>query len=130
MDRTESDRRNMDFPMMDYLDFRAGFASIIDPRFYTIEWLDQQVWAGFARCWACDDAAIIAEVKTYPTGATEVHGIAATGNLESIVNTLIPLAEEWGRSMGCITASISSRPGWVKALPDYHLYQTTIRKEL
>lgn len=115
-----------------YLHFRDGFASILDPRFYTIEWLDGQIWAGLARVWATSDACILVEVKTYPTGATEIHGLAAVGNMDSIIKQLIPQAEAWGRSIGCVSASIASRSGWVRALKSsgYELHQCEIRKDL
>ena len=115
-----------------YVLWRDGFASILDPRFYTIDWLDGQVWAGFTKVFAADDACIVTEVKIYPTGAREVHGIAAVGSMDSIIDQLIPQAEAWGRSLGCITASIASRPGWIKALKPhgYELHQCEIRKDL
>jgi hypothetical protein len=43
---------------------------------------------------------------------------------------LIPKAEEWGRSLDCIGAVIESRPGWIKALPGYQLFQAAMRKDL
>jgi len=115
----------------EYLKFRDGFLSILDPRFYSAEWLDTQVAAGSYRLWTNDDAAILATIRFYPAGAMEVHGVAATGDLEAI-RALIPLAEDWGRSLGCIIASIESTPVWARILKDdgYMPYQLNIRKEL
>lgn len=115
----------------DYLKFRDGFASILDERFYPLPWLDAQVWSQLVKLWCCEDAAILVELRTYPSGAKEVHGLAATGNMESIIG-LIPLAEQWGRENGCVVATIESREGWKRALKSYGYvpYQTVIRKEL
>ena len=112
-----------------YQHWRDQFAEVIDPRFYTIEWLDRNIWNCSFRFWSNEDAAIIAEIKEYPTGAKEVHGLIAAGDLQGIVR-LIPEAEEWGRSLGCIVAGISSREGWSKVLTGYQVHQVTIQKEL
>lgn len=114
---------------MTYADWRDAFEEITDPRFYPIEWLDAMVATGNAAFWANDKAAIVATIKTYPTGAKEVHGLVAAGELQSIIE-LIPRAEEWGREAGCIVAGISSRPGWAKALDGYEPHQIELRKEL
>jgi len=115
-----------------YLEFRPDFAKVIDTRFYTIEWLDAQIFAGLANLWASDDAAIVAELKRYPAGGLELHGLVAAGNKETIIETLIPAAETWGKERGCIVASIASRSGWQRALKasGYELHQTVVRKEL
>lgn len=112
----------------DYIRFRDRFAEAMDPRLYSIEWLDQKIWTGEYRLWANDDAAIIAAIKEYPTGAKAVHGMLAAGKLHAIVG-LIAEAEEWGRGLGCIAAEISSREGWSRILPDYAVHQVEIRKE-
>jgi len=113
----------------DYMRFRDQFEQAMDPRFYVIEWLDDQIRYNRFRLWANDDAAIIAEIKTYPTGAKAVHGMIAAGDLEAITG-LIPLAEQWGKQMGCIVAEIASREGWARILPGYTVNQVEIRKEL
>jgi len=115
----------------EYLRFRDGFASILDERFYPLSWLNQQVQSGAFKLWSNDDAAILATLRFYPSGAMEVHGVAATGDLDGI-KKLIPLAEDWGRSLGCIIASIESTPVWARILKDdgYMPYQLNIRKEL
>lgn len=112
-----------------YRRFRQDFASILDNRFYTLAWLDGQVADNSIRCWSDSRAAILATIKTYPTGARELHGMAAAGHLPSIP-PLIALAEQWGREHGCLEACIDSRPGWERVMKDYHLSQVTIRKAL
>ena len=117
---------------MNYQKFRDELAGILDERFYTIEWLDCQV-ANFAiRYLATDDAIILFEIKRYPTGWLSLHGLAAAGDMESIINVLIPNAEELAREIGCGTAEIVSRQGWGKALKSfgYEPYQFGIIKNL
>lgn len=111
-----------------YKPFREAIVAL-DPLRYPADYIDRQVWAGFWRCWGTEDAAILAELRTYPSGVFEVHGIAAAGDLDAII-ALIPKAEDWGRSLGAIGAVIESRPGWIKALPDYQLFQAAMRKDL
>lgn len=115
-----------------YCGFRAAFAEVMDERYYTLEWLDGQILDGRALFWRTDKAAIIAEIRDYPTGARDIHGLIAAGDLGDIVETLIPMAEAHGRLVGCIAAQIESRPGWVKALAPYGygLHQSIVRKEL
>lgn len=114
-----------------YLRWQGGFESLLDPRFYTLEWLNGEVESGRIRCWDKEGGAILATLKTYPTGAVEVHGMAAVGCLASIKN-LIPFAEQWGCQSGAIVASIASRAGWSRALIScgYAPHQTEIVKDL
>lgn len=115
-----------------YLRFRDGFASILDPRLHTIEWLDGQVFSGLARVWAAADAVLLTEIKTYPTGAFEVHVLAAVGNIETLTGHLIKQVEAWAAEHGAIYVSIASRPGWVRVMAPhgYQLWQSEIRKEV
>lgn len=114
-----------------YLRFRGEIGQVIDERMYSLEWLDGQLLTGRARAFIADDAIILIEIKHYPSGERDVHGLVAAGSLPTIIDDLIPQAEEYGRSIGCIGAVIESRGGWAKALKrdGYEPYQTTIRKD-
>ncbi|WPZ05489.1 hypothetical protein [Pelagerythrobacter marinus] len=118
----------MRFGEQAYLPFREQFVAL-DPERYPPEYIDAQVWAGFWACWGTENAAILAEIKTYPSGLREVHGLAAAGDVQEIV-ALIPMAEAWGKQQGCRLASIESRPGWAKVLDGYEVDQVRIVKEL
>lgn len=108
--------------------FRDEFVAL-DPERYPASYIDRMVWSGAWRVWGSDRAAIIAEIRRYPSGAKEVHGIAAAGDLREIVG-LVPLAEAWGAQEGCRWASIESREGWERLLPGYEAAQIRIVKEL
>jgi len=115
----------------DYLRFRPEIAELLDPRCYAIEWLDEQVVSGAAIVFTSDTAVILVEIKAYPAGAREVHGLVAAGDLAAIL-PLIDEAEAWGLGNGCIFAGIASRAGWGRVLRDrgYQPYQIELRKEL
>ncbi len=112
--------------------FRPAFAEVMDERYHTLEWLDKQVASGKFRCFCSDDAALVVEIRDYPTGAKDVHVLIAAGNAESIINELRCEAEQWGRDEGCIGAIVESRPGWARYLKpyDYEPHQLAVRKEL
>lgn len=114
-----------------YLPWREAFEPILDTRFYTMEWLDAEVASGRARCWSTDTAAIIATLRSYPTGAVEVHGLIAAGDLDGI-RELVGDAEQWGLQEGAVVASIASRAGFVRAFAhmNYSLFQVELRKDL
>ncbi|HEX8418570.1 MAG TPA: hypothetical protein VF638_01000 [Sphingomonas sp.] len=116
---------------MIYADWRSAFSAVLDPRLYTIEWLDRQIATGAAHFMASDNAAIITEFRQYPTGAKDIHGLIAAGDLEEIVHILIPAAEHLAVQTGCVGAIIESRAGWGKVLQQsgYQPYQIALRKE-
>lgn len=118
--------------MSRYARFRPRFAEALDPRLYRIEHLDALLSAGRAQIWFGEAAAIVTEVRTYPAGAGAIHGLVAAGELEEIVETLIPRAEAWARSIGCVMSIIESRPGWARALRSrgYAPHQLAVRKDL
>ncbi len=113
-----------------YTRFRDDLAEILDQRFYSIDWLDCQVFNGAIRVLGNDKAVILYEFKRYPTMWLELQGMAAAGDLETITNVLIPAAEIVAKDMGCGSAQIESRAGWSRVLKDYEVHQTTIKKYL
>lgn len=107
--------------------WRDAFAGVMDPRFYTIESTEVLLLNGVFKLLHTDSAAVIVEVRTYPTGAKEVHGLIAAGDMADIVSVLIPQALEWGKAQGCIIGSIESREGWGRALKPYGWREHQIR---
>jgi hypothetical protein len=114
-----------------YLDWRHEFEKALDPRFYTIGYLDGLVWSGRAFFFDNTSAAAVAELKVYPTGLCDIHGLVAAGELAGIVD-LIEKIEVWAKARGCSGAIIESRPGWQKVLKSkrYDPHQIAVRKEL
>lgn len=115
----------------EYRRHRAEIAELLDPRCYTIEWLDNEIVNGNAICFGSDGAVIVVTARSYPAGAIELHGLVAAGDLADIL-ALIEIAERWGADHGCTFACISSRPGWARVLKNqgYAVHQVELRKEL
>jgi hypothetical protein len=115
-----------------YCAFRGAFSQVMDERYHTLEWLDDQVLSGKVQFWRTDNAAMITEIRDYPTGAKDIHALIAAGDLDEIIDEITPAAEEWARSQGCIAAQVESREGWAKALKPsgYESHQLIVRKEL
>lgn len=115
-----------------YHKWRPEFESVMDSRMYTIGWLDGQVWSGRAWFWGNDKAGIVAELRHYPTGNFDIHGLVAAGDVGVIRDLLIPQAEAWAKSIGAIGAVIESREGWGKVMrgSGYAPFQMSIRKDL
>lgn len=116
----------------DYLRFRDRLAEALDPRFYPIDWLDNQVLEGRATTIATENGCVVVEIRNYPGGAREVHGLVAAGDLDEIVERVIPAVEQMGRENGCQVACCESREGWARMLKSsgYRVHQVTLRKEL
>lgn len=112
--------------------WRAAFAEVIDPRFYSIEWVEIELAAGLMTLLEGREAALLVALKQYPAGASEVHAMAAVGDLSEIIGPLRERAEAWGRERGAIVAGVDSRPGWARALwpHGYGVHQVCLRKEL
>ena len=111
--------------------WREGFAAALDHRFHGIDHVDRLVWYGRARLFANARAALLAEIKPYPTGACEVHVLVGTGDLDALT-ALEPQLAAWGHKHGCLGVLIESREGWAKVMKKhgYETYQVSIRKEL
>lgn len=127
-------RQRVARPMVasNYARFRDGFAALLDPALYPLEWLDEQIATGNFVLLHDGDSAILISVRTYPSGLKELHGEAALGNLAVLTDNLIPLALQFGKSIGCQLACIESRPGWSKALRNdgWTLHKIALQKPL
>ncbi len=115
-----------------YCHWRPEFAKATDEGLYPLSWLDDQVTRGEARFAYTEAAAILYEYKQYPSGALQVEGLVAAGDVEAIVEFLIPFVEAEAAHAGAVAAQIGSRPGWARVLRGrgYVSHQTTIRKPL
>lgn len=110
--------------------WRCALGEALDGRYYDIAWLDWMVMSGRAHFLATDKAASVCELRYYPTGAKDLHAIAAAGDLDEITRSLIPHVFAWGKAAGCLAMIIDSRAGWGRLLKEqgFELYKTAIRK--
>lgn len=121
--------------MMDwaaYLHWRPAFTAAMDARLHTPEWLDARILAGSAQFWRSEHAAAVTEIRPYPTGAYDVHGLVAAGAIEEVSKRIIPEISAWGRAIGALGFVIESRPGWARILrgDGFEPHQLAVRKEL
>lgn len=115
-----------------YDHWRPRLAEAIDPIYGGVEYLDYLLFGcGVAKLWTSENACIVTRFSFYP-GCKIIEGLVAAGDLGEIKDTLIPLAEQYGREQGCRFATISSRDGWAKVLKSsgYAPHQVTLVKEL
>ena len=119
-------------PMTLYAQFRPAFSEVTDSRTYPIEWLDAEVWSGKAQVWGADDACLVTTVKTFPTGAFEVHVLVAAGDMGRLVNETIKQVEEWAQDIGALFVTIASKQAWARIMAPhgYAHWQTELRKEV
>ena len=115
----------------EYLRHRDEIADLLDPRCYSIEWLDAELTSGHAKAFGNDTAVIVVAVRIYPAGASELHGLVAAGSLDGILE-LIDEAEGWAAALGITFACIASRPGWARVLKSrgWQTHQVELRKDL
>ena len=115
-----------------YIHWRGAFQDAMDPRFYNIEYLDWLVANDRAKFFCAHDAALVAEIRMFPSGRCAAHFLVAAGNLETLKDELAGRVEAWGKANGCDFALIESRPGWRREMKDsgYEPFQESIVKEL
>jgi len=121
--------------MMDwagYLLWRPAFLEAIDQKLYPARWLDGIVASEAVQLWRSDNAAALTEIRPYPSGAADLHGLVAAGDIGEVRDILVPQAETWARLIGCAGFVIESRPGWAKLLKSqgFETRQLMVRKEL
>lgn len=110
---------------------RDEIAGLLDERFYPLSWLDEQIATGAIQTMENNGGFVGFEIKEYPSGAREVHGMFAVGDLEAVLE-LIDQVEAYARAEGLVAFTIASRAGWSKVLKSrgFELHQITIMKEL
>lgn len=115
-----------------YRAWRPAFAAAMDLRLHNLEWLDARILAGAARFWRSANAAAVTEIRTYPTGAYDVHGLVAAGDVGEVRDLIIPRVEAWSRTIGAHAMIIESRPGWARVLRNagFSPHQLAVRKAL
>lgn len=118
--------------MTNYPDFRPRFAAALDPRLHDIAFLDAMLAAGRAQYWEGEAAALVTELRSFPSGAAAVCALVAAGDPEEIVDRLRPRAESLGRAAGCGFSIVESRPGWQRLLAPhgYAPFQLSLIKPL
>ena len=118
-------------PVEAYYRHRDEILTMLDERFWPREWLEAQIASGGIGLLANDGAVIGFEVRTYPGGATELHGMFAAGDLPAILELIEQICAR-AAAQGLTIAAIESRSGWEKALKTRGFVRDKVRivKEL
>lgn len=116
--------------LLGYREWRERLAEALDHRFFTVDYLDDIIWSGKAWLFANANAALLMEIRIYPTGAKAGAVICAAGDMREIINALKPAAEAHAKANGCICALVESREAWGRLLDDYTPYKICLHKEL
>lgn len=96
----------------------------------TVEFVLGGIKRGMFQLWRGEESAIVTKMVNLGTGG-QLIWIFAGGNLEEIRDKMKPEIEDWAKAQGCIRATMTARPGWSKALPDYQQRkQIVLTKEL
>jgi len=96
----------------------------------SLEWVLNQIQTEQFQLWRGEESAIVTNVIDAGKGRHLVW-LFAGGNLNEISKTMKPQIESWAKEIGCSRAHITARPGWSRALKDYHQRkQVVLIKEL
>lgn len=112
-----------------YAAWRARLALSNDPKFWPIEVIDRLLNEGSVQFWACDAAAMLTRVVSYPGGAVAVEALAGAGSIASLA-ALTPDINRWASGQGATHLLIHGRPGWSRALAGWQLWQSILIKEV
>lgn len=82
---------------------------------YGLSEVRRAIEAGDAQLWGGARSAVVTVIEDQPRERRLLFWLAG-GELDEIVQQLIPAAERWGRDRGCRRAIIVGRPGWERAL--------------
>jgi hypothetical protein len=115
-----------------YSRWRPAFAAAMDVRLHTPEWLDARLLARSAQFWRSEHAAAVTEIRNYPTGAYDIHGLVAAGDVGEVRDRIVPQVEAWARAIGALGIVVESRSGWARALrpAGFAPHQLAVRKDL
>jgi hypothetical protein len=81
---------------------------------YTFEDLQDRVARGEMQFWPGPTSVVITEILEYPRSKT-LHCFLAAGNQQEL-GVMEPAIMEWGRQMGCTTATMHGRVGWERSI--------------
>lgn len=113
-----------------YFHWRPLLIEALDGRYFNGEWLDCQVMSGRAVFLHDEHSSLIAEVKFYPTGATDVAVICAAGDARRMCSTWVPVLEEIANRNGSLAVIVDSRQAWARLLKGFGFeeYRFCVRK--
>jgi hypothetical protein len=111
--------------------FRDRLADAMRDGFWTIEDLERRVFEHKAFFFPGREAAVVAEIQTFPGGRRVMQALWACGDVEEIL-TMIPGIESMARMMGCDETLVEGQLAWKRVLEPlgYRFFSVTLRKAL
>lgn len=83
---------------------------------HTLEHVRAAIEANEAQLWPMSDAAVVTEIKVYPTGARMLSYWLAGGSLESIIRLHRFAIEPFAIDKKCVGIEVKGRRGWARTL--------------
>lgn len=81
---------------------------------HSLEDVSAAIDGGTAQLWETPGALLVTEVNVGPR-AKELHFWLAAGELEAVL-ALSEVVMDWGREIGCQTATLTGRKGWARVM--------------
>jgi hypothetical protein len=85
-------------------------------RTHTLVHVREAIESNEAQLWPMSDAAVVTEIKVYPTGARVLSYWLAGGALESIVRLHQFAIEPFAIDKRCVGIEVRGRRGWARTL--------------
>lgn len=85
--------------------------------------------AGRFQYWPGDKSCIVTEIIEFPR-TRKLHIFLAAGDLDEILDVLLPQMKEFAREHGCSSITNISRKGFLKRLPAYGFVPKSVTFEL
>lgn len=96
---------------------------------HTLGDVAREIIDGKAQHWRGEKSEIVTEIKSFPL--MKVCRIwLAGGDMDELVNVMLPDVEAWAKDNGCARVEIVGRKGWKRALPEYREPYAVLHKEL
>ena len=81
-----------------------------------------------AQLWTGKRSVIVTEINGYPQSKKCRIWLAA-GDMDELVDEMLPDVEEWSKNEGCSSVIIAGRKGWARVLADKNYKQNYVTLE-
>ena len=97
---------------------------------HDLEDVQRELWRQKAQLWCGEKSAIVTELHQFPQNRKKARIWLAAGDMDELVNEMLPDVEEWARKEGCMAVTIVGRKGWLRKLQEHYKqdYVTLERK--
>jgi hypothetical protein len=96
---------------------------------HTLGDVAREIIDGKAQHWRGEKSEIVTEIKSFPLMKVCRVWLAG-GDMDELVNVMLPDVEAWAKDNGCARVEIVGRKGWKRALPEYREPYAVLHKEL